>query len=153
VESVIRRLGGSVAALALLAACGDDDDIVSADGIRVADAWARSTPAGVTTGAVYLTLTSEEADTLVGATVANGVAAAAELHQSLTSPTGVTMMQPVDSVDLSAGDPLVFEPGGSHIMLVDLAGPLERGDTVPLTLHFGRAAILPISVEVRDEPP
>ena len=62
-------------------------------------------------------------------------------------------MQQVSVVDLTAGDAVVFEPGGLHVMLSHLAGPLESGSSFPLTLTFGEAAPLTVTVDVRDEAP
>ena len=47
-----------------LAACGSVDPGISIDG-----AWARTTAEGQTTGAIYFSITSDEADTLIGASV------------------------------------------------------------------------------------
>ena len=45
-------------------------------------------------------------------------------------------MSAVDRVDLPAGKTVKLEPGGYHLMLVDLKQGLKAGDSVPLTLTF-----------------
>ena len=49
-----------------------------------------------------------------------------------------------------AGDTVTLKPGSFHIMLMDLKHPLERGETVPLTLTFEKAG--PVEVELIVEP-
>ena len=68
-------IGLSLGALAL-AGCGSDDESVSID-----NAWARTSAAGQTTGAVYFELTVDQDDTLLGASVPASVAADAQVHE------------------------------------------------------------------------
>jgi copper(I)-binding protein len=63
---------------------------------------------------------------------------------------GMMTMQPVDRVELPAGETVALEPGGYHIMLLDLAAPLEAGTTVTITLEFERAGAQTVDAEVRD---
>ena len=63
---------------------------------------------------------------------------------------GTMTMQPVDSIELPAGETVSLEPGGYHVMLLDLAAPLEVGDTFELTLSFEHAPDQTITVEVRE---
>ena len=63
-----------VVALAL-AACGGDD------AISIDSPWARTSPAATDRGAVYFEISADDADTLVGVSVDESVAAAAEIHE------------------------------------------------------------------------
>ena len=45
-------------------------------------------------------------------------------------------------------DPLVFRPGGAHLMLEGLGSPLSSGDTVELQLGFEHAPPVSIRAEV-----
>ena len=40
-------------------------------------------------------------------------------------------------------------PGGYHLMIMDLKGPLKQGDKVPLTLEFEKAGKATLSLEVQ----
>lgn len=134
----------------LVAACGGSSG--AATGIEVTHAWARTTAPGVSVGAVYLTVSSDADDTLTGATVDPGVAAEAELHTETTSG-GMTSMSPVASLPVGTRAPLVLDPIGDHLMLVDLARPLTKGETFEVTLHFAEAGDERVNVEVRDQAP
>lgn len=48
-------------------------------------------------------------------------------------------MRPVDSIELPAGETVKLEPGGYHVMLLELAAPLTAGQTFPVTLTFEEA--------------
>ena len=141
-------------AVGALSACGGDDGSAGAGGgVTITDAWARTTPPGTTVGAVYFTATSELDDALVGAAVDPDVAATATLHSTTTDGAGTTSMAALESLDVPANGELVLEPTGNHVMLVDLAGPLEEGDTFELTLSFATAGDQTVTVEVRSEGP
>ncbi len=135
----------AVAALALgVTACGGDDaneagaPAAATPGIDVVSVWACPTPAGTTVGAVYLTLRADADDELVGVAVDPTVAAGAAVHETMATASDDEMMTmaPVSAVALPAGHDVVFEPGGYHIMLTDLAAPLAEGATFPLELRF-----------------
>jgi copper(I)-binding protein len=60
-------------------------------------------------------------------------------------------MREVAQIDLPAGETVRLEPGGLHIMLLDLVEDLEPGDTFELTLDLDRGDDLTVTVEVRDD--
>lgn len=150
-------------ALALLsfgaAACGSDD------AITVVDPWARTSPAMVTMGAAYMQITAPAGDTLIGVSVPASIADHAEIHEMVPAAEaessmdmgddssmdmGAMVMQQIMSLDLPAGETVELKPGGYHVMLIDLAGPLEIGSTFDLTLDFETADDMVVSVEVRE---
>jgi hypothetical protein len=132
---------------------GEDVDIDGASGVAVSAAWARSSPAGVTHGAAYVTLESAVDDELIGIEVPADVAAAVEIHETVADTGAEMTMRRVSSVDLPSAEAVVFEPGGLHMMLIDLAGPLESGSTFVLTLTFATAGPQTVAVEILDEAP
>lgn len=74
---------------------------------------------------------------------------------SSTTVAGSPMMkmQPVDRIVVPASGSVSLEPGGYHIMLLELAKPLEMGSTIELTLKFENAGEVKVSAPVRDTPP
>ncbi len=66
---------------------------------------------------------------------------------------GAMTMRPVDRIDLPAGESVSLEPGGYHVMLLDLAKPLEAGETIEVTLTFEQAGEQTVQVPVRDDAP
>jgi copper(I)-binding protein len=128
----------------LLSACGSEK------GIEVHEVWMRPVSKGEN-GAVYFVIHNHarEADELTGASSANAVAA--EIHESKMNGD-VMEMRPVDSLPLEAYAEVKFEPGGYHLMLVDLKKDLNVGDEIEVTLHFKNFEDINLKVPVRDTP-
>lgn len=143
----------TIGAVGMLVACGGGDGSAADDAVTITDAWSRTTPPGTTVGAVYFTATSDGDDALVGAAVDATIAATATLHMTATDGSGGTSMEALDSLAVPADGELVLEPTGNHVMLVDLAGPLEEGDSFDLTLTLETAGDETVTVEVRSEAP
>jgi copper(I)-binding protein len=115
-------------------------------GIVVTQAWARATPPGATTGAVYITLDNRGStpDRLV--TITSPAAGSAMLHETVEQD-GVSQMRMIEG-DVPAGSTLEMKPGGVHIMLMDLTAPLKQGETVSLTLDFEAADDVAVEAEI-----
>lgn len=119
---------------------------VSASDLVVKDAFARASPTPTaTTGAVYLTIASPEADRLTA--VFSPAAAMAHLHES-KDENGVMKMQMLEALDIAAGEATTFKPGGLHIMLMGLKAPLKKGESIPLELTFEKAGTVSVMVPV-----
>lgn len=109
----------------------------SGDGLVVTDARI-----GMPTGpnaALYLTVENHSAtpDALEGAdtTVANSI----EIHETIAGDDGTMAMRPVEApMEVSAEETLVFQPGGFHLMLVDV-DRLDVGEEVEVTLTWKNA--------------
>ena len=115
-------------------------------GIAITGAWARPTIAKMRISAAYFQATTTGGeDKLIAAKTAN--ADKAELHQHIME-NGVAKMRPVDSVAIAPGTPVVFQPGGYHVMIMGLKGPLNEGDSFPLTLTFEKAGDVTVDVMV-----
>ncbi len=119
-----------------------------AEGVSAHDAYARATPPGARTGAVYLTLRGGAGeDRLIG--VESPRAERAELHATLTTPEGVMRMERLaEGLALPAGGTAILAPGGAHVMLIGLTGPLEAGGEAPLTLIFESGARLEVEAPI-----
>lgn len=111
-------------------------------------AWARASAGAARTGAAYLTLTNRGADADRLVAVSTPKARQAEFHTHLNE-NGIMRMRKVDSIDLGAGETIAFAPGGLHVMLMGLTGPLAEGETFPITLTFEHAAPLTVEVTVQ----
>ena len=99
--------------------------------------------------AVYLNLRNvgNAPDQLVAVT--SPVAEFAEVHQTRIEDD-VMRMGAVDAVDLPTDTVVALEPGGYHIMLMQLTEELFEGDVFPLTLQFASGAEQTIAVPVYD---
>ncbi len=57
------------------------------------------------------------------------------IHQ-MSMENGLMKMRELKSVGIDAGREVALEPGGTHIMLVDMKRPLRPGEEVTLKLRF-----------------
>ncbi len=121
--------------------------------LEISDAWARATAGSdggeeSVTSAIYLTIhnSGRTADKLL--TAATDAAKVVQLHDTDTR-NDVSMMFLVESVDIPARRDAKFEPGGMHIMLLQLNQSLRPGDTITVTLDFEKSGQRTVIAEVR----
>jgi len=109
--------------------------------------YARSTAPGQPAGGAYLRLQNhgKQDDRLVSASTP--AAAGVQLH-TMKMEGDVMRMRQVDAINVPAGKSVVLQPGGMHLMLIGLKGPLEQGQTIPLTLKFERAGEVNVELHV-----
>ena len=118
--------------------------------VKVEDAWVRATVAPQKATGAFMRLTASEATRLVGAE--SPVAGVVEVHE-MRMENDVMRMNPIDGLDLPAGEAVELKPGSYHIMLMELPAQVEAGKDVPITLKFQNAAgeteSMELSVPVR----
>lgn len=106
--------------------------------ITIRDAWVRaseySAEAGGMTGifAEITNTTSEDVTLLGGATSA---AMMVETHEVADG----TMQMKQGGIVIKAGETVTLEPGGLHIMLMNLSAPIVAGDVIDFTFKFDSA--------------
>jgi len=76
------------------------------------------------------------------------VAGRAEIHEMRMEGDVMKMRELMDGLPLPAGETVELAPGGNHVMLMDLAAPLEEGGTVPLTLVFEQAGRVEVVLDI-----
>lgn len=106
---------------------------VSAQVVSVKDPWVRSTVPRQKATAAYMEITAGRASRLLE--VSSPVAGVAEIHE-MRMEKDVMRMRAIAALELSAGQPVTLEPGGYHLMLMDLKVQIKDGDKVPITLVF-----------------
>jgi copper(I)-binding protein len=135
------------AASLLLSAC------TAEEGITVQNAWMRPTAQGGN-GAVYFVLNNHSARANELIAVSSRVAESVEIHESsMAEGSDIMQMNQVFSVPLNGRSEVVFEPGGLHVMLVNLSRELVVGETVEVALHFKNHNDLPMNVSVAEFAP
>ncbi|HEX4855180.1 MAG TPA: copper chaperone PCu(A)C [Limnobacter sp.] len=144
-------------ALVLLAACGERHEhehsanhqheqaepaqaastpVQVQQGITIRNAWVRPTVGEQDATGAYLTIVTEESLALVG--VASPAAEIAELHE-MKMEGDVMRMRMAQRIDIKPSEPLELKPGGYHVMLMALTGPINAGQEVELSLQFEKA--------------
>ncbi|HWH38552.1 MAG TPA: copper chaperone PCu(A)C [Usitatibacter sp.] len=100
------------------------------------DAWVRGMLPILHETVAYVTLTSTEDAKIVA--VSTPLARRAQMHASNVTG-GVMHMEVVDTLALPADTPVQLKPGGTHVMLMEVARMLKPGDTVPIEFTIENA--------------
>lgn len=119
--------------------------------LHIGHPWARPTLPGQSTGGGYLSVDNRGGapDRLLGGSTP--AAAAVEVHE-MRMEGDVMRMREIKTLDLPAGKLVTLAPGGFHLMLIGLKGPLKVGDRVPLKLRFERAGKIDVVFHVENKP-
>jgi copper(I)-binding protein len=126
----------------------------SAQQVKVGDlvldhAWARATPTGAKIGGGFLTIENKGAapDKLMGAS--SPAAGKIEVHETAMN-NGVATMHPVKGgLPIAPGQSVTLAPGGYHLMMMELKGPLKKGDKIPVTLKFEKAGDIKVTFDIQ----
>jgi copper(I)-binding protein len=145
---MLRRilLAGTAAVIATSALAHDYE----LKALKIDHPFARATPAGAKVAGAFMTIqnTGTTADRLVSA--ASPVAGVVELHE-MTMEGNVMKMRAVPGIEVPAGGKAELKPGGYHVMLMDLKGPLVEGKDIPLTLRFEKAGSVDVKVKIESK--
>ena len=114
--------------------------------VELRHGWARIADSGATSGAYMEIANNDTAPiTLVGVTSID--AAAAEVHETMQQD-GMAHMMPRTALRVSGGDVIRMEPGGVHVMLIDVKRRLTVGDSVRLTLRLSDSTDVNVVIPV-----
>jgi periplasmic copper chaperone A len=117
--------------------------------MAVEQPWARATPVGAKTGAVYMTLDNKSGtvDRLTG--VSSDVADKLQIHEMKVENGVMKMREIAGGLSIPASGSVVLKPGSYHVMLIGLKKPLTVGEKFPLTLTFEKAGNISVTVPVQ----
>jgi copper(I)-binding protein len=117
-------------------------------GVMLDRAWAKSATEGMTSAFGTLKNTGTETITLVRAE--STAAQSVELHE-MAMVDGAMVMQELDGgLQIPAGSSRELAPGGEHLMLMGLTGPLLPGDEFSVTLYFSDDSSIDVVIPVRN---
>lgn len=137
----MKKIALLIASVMLLAGCA------AKPAIETADLWVKSSEMSMVGGmtAVFGTITNNSSSdiTLTGAEAE--VAGLVEIHE-MAMINGEMVMQEIDGgLVIPAGKSVSLEPGGNHIMLMELTQAVEAGEEISVTLRFDGADALTIN--------
>ncbi len=120
----------------------------AADNLTVDQPFVRAVPPGMKNSAAFMQIqnSGKEDRALVSAT--SPAAKVVELHTH-TMENGMMKMRRVEQIEVPAGKTVELKPGGLHVMLIDLTGPLAEGRSVDLTLTLDNGDKLEVSAPVK----
>jgi periplasmic copper chaperone A len=80
--------------------------------------------------------------------VSSPIAGVVEIHE-MAMDKDVMKMRAVPALPLPAGKTVELKPGGYHVMMMDLKGPVKAGDVVPVSLVLESKDGLRSTLEVK----
>lgn len=117
--------------------------------ISVTDVWARATMPGQKVSGAYMQIRSDADARLVS--VSSPAVPRVEMHE-MKMDGDVMRMRELKAIDLPKGKTVSLEPGGFHLMLMNLTKPIVAGEVVPLTLVVesgGKQQTVEVKAEAR----
>ncbi|MDB5616749.1 DUF1775 domain-containing protein [Tardiphaga sp.] len=124
------------------------EGMVHAGNLMITAPWTRATPPGAKLAGGYLTVMNmgKESDRLTGGSF--GAGGRIEVHE-MSMTDGVMKMREVGGgLEIKPGATVKLEPGGYHLMLLNLAAPLKQGDKVKAQLTFEKAGRVDVELDV-----
>ena len=118
--------------------------------ILISKAWVQAMPPSQTTSAAYLTITNNSQDEAVLVSASSDIAGALEIHQ-MSDMNGMMKMAKVSDLHIPAQAKVVLQPGGYHIMLINLKRPVNKGDMIPITLHFKDGMTMTVNAQAKED--
>ena len=116
--------------------------------LHIEHPWSRATPKGASVGAGYLVIENRGSAVDRLLSISSEIAGRVEIHEMAVTD-GIMRMRPLPKgVEIAPGLTAKFEPGGLHVMFLDLNRPLEKGDRIKATLRFEKAGAVEVEFVV-----
>jgi copper(I)-binding protein len=136
----------------IAAACGSPEaqQAESGTSLSISDAWSRQPAAGQTVSAAYGVISNSSDRDIRLMSASSPASSGVELHETLMDENGAMSMQErEDGFVVPAGGSFTFEPGGPHIMFLDIDPATYPSDSVSVTLTSEQGETLEFDAEVR----
>jgi copper(I)-binding protein len=116
--------------------------------LKIGHPWARATPPTAPSGGGFLTVTNtgSTADRLASAS--SPAAAQVQIHEMKMDGTIMRMRELENGLEIPPGATVALAPGGYHLMMMGLKGPLTEKTRVPVTLIFDKAGRIDVELVV-----
>jgi copper(I)-binding protein len=134
--------------MSTISACAPQKESAGTGKLTVRDAWARPVQAGANSAIYFVIDNGGDADTMLE--VRCEAAMMAEMHKTTTGADNKSSMMHQERVPLPSGEKTAFEPGGLHVMLMQVKTDLQPGQKVPCTLRFEKAGEITVEATVRE---
>ena len=109
----------------------------SAEQLEISDSWVRSSDMSVSGGmtGMFMEITNPSSNeiTLIGGSSDSGMV---EIHETVMGADGMQMQEINGGIEIPAGGTVVLQPGGLHVMIMNLNSDVVAGDEVSVDLEF-----------------
>ena len=125
----------------------DTDSSIEFDNIEIGEVWARP---GLLYGnsAVYMRLTNFGSDTEYLMSVDSNECDTVEIHKIMMDENVMNMLKVDDGIEIIPNGTIIFEPGGLHLMLINLKSDIDVGNEFNINLHFRDKGVVTVPVIV-----
>lgn len=137
----MRRIAVLAASALLLSGCAPQG------GVEISDYWVKSSDMSTVGGmtAVFGIITNNSGEDVVLVGGATEVAGLVEVHE-MAMIDGEMKMQEIDGgLVIPAGQSVVLEPGGNHLMLMELTSDVTAGEMIEVAFDFEGAEDLTLT--------
>ncbi len=109
------------------------------ESLSLVDSWTKASETKMT--AIFGVVKNDGDKDVTVSSVTTPASTAVELHETVQGETGEKIMRVANAgFVVPAHGSFELVPGGNHIMLMSLTGPIKEGDTVPLTITLSDGA-------------
>jgi periplasmic copper chaperone A len=115
--------------------------------IGVEEVWVRPALAGGNT-AIYMSISNNTDKPITLTRITADFAGLVQIHQTVVENDIAHMQQIETGIRIGAGETMQFQPGGYHVMLMNVQQTLNAGDIVPIRLIFDTDQALTIEAEI-----
>lgn len=138
-----RRLAAALLASAVLTAPAWAQSY-KVGNLEIEQPWTRATAPTAPTAGGYLKIVNKgtTADRLVSARSA--ASAKVEVHEMKMDGNVMRMRELEKGLEIPAGGTVMLQPGGYHVMFMQLKEPFKEGTKIPVTLVFEKAGPLDV---------
>ena len=148
-RSLLKTLSISILGLGF---CGslmaqDVSKTVTTNAIKIENAYTRATAPGQQVAGGFMKIENKggSGDQLVSAS--SPAAGEVQLHE-MAMDGNVMKMRQVKDIAVPANGAVELKPGGYHLMFLNLKGPFNAGQTVPVKLKFAKAGEVEVKLPV-----
>jgi len=117
-------------------------------GLTLKDGWIKAVPTGMT--AIFGTLDNASDQPVTVMSGSSPAAGKVELHEVVDVDGAMKMRPKPGGFVIPAHGNHELKPGGDHIMLMDLTGPVKAGDIVTATLTLSGGATVEVTALGKD---
>lgn len=117
--------------------CGANNESITIGDINISESYFIANK-GASNAAAYLTIknTGKDSDQLLSASFFGTMIPKVELHTHIIDDKGVARMRKIDAMTIHAQSEKRLQPGGDHIMLMNVTDKLSDTQQIELTLTF-----------------
>ncbi|WP_117199249.1 copper chaperone PCu(A)C [Nocardiopsis sp. TNDT3] len=127
-----------------------DSAVTAADAFSVTDPWIKAVTAEEGMTGVFGVLANGSGEEITVVSADYDAAGMVELHEVVSEGTDATMREKEGGFPIPAGGSTTLEPGGDHIMLMELTEDLQPGAEATVTVEFSDGSTTEFTAAVKD---